>query len=81
MFRRFIGGAELELDLIAALGFPILKQQVEAAGAWLDTLLIPQHQISKAEYCRIIGDKLLDPFFVVLLVSLEREVLWFDKRQ
>lgn len=69
----FIGGAELELDGVAAGAVFILEEHIEPAGAAVGALAVFDDEGAEVQEGGVFGDDLLQPGFVVMRVLLEGE--------
>jgi hypothetical protein len=71
---RFVRRAELHFDFISVAGLwiLILQQQIEAAGARLNSLFVLQHEIAQAEHCGVFGDARESGYHRTYISMLER---------
>ncbi len=78
---RFIERSELDLNLLSTFRIGILKEQVKAATAGLDPLLLKKDQVAEPEDFWIFRNSKLHPLLIVLGMILKEDTLGFDIRR
>src|SRR5262245_37100698 len=73
-YVRLVRGAELDFNFVTALVF-VLKQQIQSAGSWLDSLSVAQNEVAEPQNARISRDQPLNPLLIESRMKPERNTL------
>src|ERR1039458_10089587 len=69
----FVGGAQLNFNLVSFERFLVIKKKVEASRVWLHPLLVFECKVTQAEDRGIICDLILSPFFIQTIRTLKAD--------